>query len=1044
SASSRGYGHLQAPAGIQVATGYGGGGSHGGVGYGSAGATYDSVYVPQQAGAGGSPGRWNGSPGGGIVRISAGSLVLDGEVHARGGAWCGGGGGGGGSIRFDVGTLSGSGLASAGGGDESKGSCAYSSEGGGGGRIALTADLLDGFDPATQLQAWGGEDEHLNNFGGAGTAFYRLPEHDYGVLVVDNGELADGTDRATTADTVLPELTGGAVTALDAEGADAWLTGTAAHLPRWLGTWVVLLDGAGGELGAFEVAGIDAAGRLRLVGAAAASSAVDYRGEYRFDRVELHNGSNLESPSRLLAGELSIEGGGSLGGDVETGGLIFEDGTIELTAPLVTGSLTVKSGASLVPQGSLPLEIEVAGSFVIEAGAYVSATGRGYTSQQAPAGIQGATGYGGGGSHGGVGYASAGATYDSVYVPHQAGAGGSPGRWSGSPGGGIVRISAASLVLDGEVHARGSAWCGGGGGGGGSIRLDVGTLSGSGLARAEGGDEGVCYYSAEPGGGGRIAVVADLLDGFDPATQLRAWGGADGGENHFAGAGTAFFRLPEHDYGVLVVDNGTLADGTARATSNDTVLPELAGGAVTSLDADGGDAWLTGPAAHQARWLGAWVVLADATGGELGVFEVTEIDASGRLRLAGGAAVASATSYSGEYRFDRVELRNGSNVETASRLVTGDLSLEGGGAVGGDFTVGTMIVDGGTFELAAPLVADSVTLRNSAALVPLGSQPLEIDVSGTLTVETGSTISAYGRGYTSGQAPAGVSVSTSYGAGGSHGGRGRATSGETYDSPFEPSYGGAGGAGGKYGGSPGGGVIHLSAASLVLDGVLDSGGADWCGGGGGGGGTILLEVGSLSGSGTARAHGGNAYTSGCIYNSSSGGGGRIAVHLDAFDAGFDPATQLLTWGGENNGQSQFGGAGTVYYRLPSHTHGALMIDNGRRTDGSDRVSDRTTALPAIGRGVVGLAEADAGTPSDLWIEPEDPSAEFGLGVVGAFVRIGGIDYPVVDQSADLRRLLLGGASGAVAVGDSYVGVWKLDELTLAGSADLEIVDGLEV
>jgi len=97
-----------------------------------------------------------------------------------------------------------------------------------------------------------------------------------------------------------------------------------------------------------------------------------------------------------------------------------------------------------------------------------------------------------------------------------------------------------------------------------------------------------------------------------------------------AAPGTLYYRLPGDQYGVLRVD----ALGTnARVTS----LPELGAGGVTGYTVEGSDAWLSGPVPFAESWLGAWVVLLDAGGGELGVYEVVDLDATGRVRLAGAA-----------------------------------------------------------------------------------------------------------------------------------------------------------------------------------------------------------------------------------------------------------------------------------------------------------------------------------------------------------------------------------------------------------------------
>ena len=97
---------------------------------------------------------------------------------------------------------------------------------------------------------------------------------------------------------------------------------------------------------------------------------------------------------------------------------------------------------------------------------------------------------------------------------------------------------------------------------------------------------------------------------------------------------------------------------------------------------------------------------------------------------------------------------------------------------------------------------------------------------------------------------------------------------------------------------------------FTLDGTLcangQSGGGDYTAGGSGGG--ILLDVGTLSGSGTIQANGGNPFSTGS-QGGGAGGGGRIAVYCDD-DSAFTP--QAIEAAG--NTRNRPGGAGTVYFK----------------------------------------------------------------------------------------------------------------------------------
>jgi hypothetical protein len=114
-----------------------GGGSYGGLGGGrTPNATYGDRTNPNELGSGGASCCGNGSAGGGLVRITAGSLALAGTIRANG-ADAPDGAGSGGGVYLNVGTLSGNGAVSASGGTGSRSGNAYG--GGGGGRIALIA-----------------------------------------------------------------------------------------------------------------------------------------------------------------------------------------------------------------------------------------------------------------------------------------------------------------------------------------------------------------------------------------------------------------------------------------------------------------------------------------------------------------------------------------------------------------------------------------------------------------------------------------------------------------------------------------------------------------------------------------------------------------------------------------------------------------------------------------------------------------------------------------------------------------------------------------
>jgi hypothetical protein len=149
--------------------------------------------------------------------------------------------------------------------------------------------------------------------------------------------------------------------------------------------------------------------------------------------------------------------------------------------------------------------------------------------------VGGVTG-GAGGSHGGR---ADNAVYDDYADPQDWGAGGGTG-----PGGGLARVTAGSLVLDGEIYANGS-----GNGAGGGVYVSVGTLSGNGGIVAAGASPG---GSRTGGGGGRVAVYYVENEGFDFDNVVTPGGeGSFGGSN--GGTGTVYVRDTGAARGTLII-----------------------------------------------------------------------------------------------------------------------------------------------------------------------------------------------------------------------------------------------------------------------------------------------------------------------------------------------------------------------------------------------------------------------------------------------------------------------------------------------------------
>jgi RHS repeat-associated protein len=258
----------------------------------------------------------------------------------------------------------------------------------------------------------------------------------------------------------------------------------------------------------------------------------------------------------------------------------------------------------------------------------------------------------------------------------------------------------------------------------------------------------------------------------------------------------------------------------------------------------------------------------------------------------------------------------------------------------GDMTYDSLAVyiNGATVTIDGAHTFASLQLGNGAGVThSSGVAGFHVTVIGGLTVESGSWISAGGKGYAAESGPGygyhGSSYSGATGAG--HGGLGGISradgvaAGSSYGSVSEPSDFGSGGGNVGPGGTGGygGGSIRLTVGgAFLLDGILSASG--WNGGyrsyqcqsgGGGAGGSIWVTSGSIAGSGAIAANGGNEGNLGCN-KSGGGGGGRIAIYYDSNT--FTGTIQAR--GGQGY---QYGGAGTIYLK-PSVIDGDLYIDNG--------------------------------------------------------------------------------------------------------------------
>jgi hypothetical protein len=264
---------------------------------------------------------------------------------------------------------------------------------------------------------------------------------------------------------------------------------------------------------------------------------------------------------------------------------------------------------------------------------------------------------------------------------------------------------------------------------------------------------------------------------------------------------------------------------------------------------------------------------------------------------------------------------------------------------GGDLTVG----NNQTLVINASISCNSITINSAGILLAnssdAGNVTIVIGVTGTLTINSGGTLSANYSGFyggalnTAGFGPGGGPADV---AGGGHGGFGgftggtAASGGGPYGSSLDPDTLGSGGAGSNARvGSPGGGSIKIQAATIVnngnitadgLQGVSASAGGER-GSGGGAGGSINIVTNSLSGGGIITARGGIGGTNGggSTPNDAGGAGGHIML---SFNSSSFPVGRINVSG------SRAGQPGTLaLYDMDNDT---LTILQGWRWVGSDR------------------------------------------------------------------------------------------------------------
>ena len=270
-----------------------------------------------------------------------------------------------------------------------------------------------------------------------------------------------------------------------------------------------------------------------------------------FDNVTLQNLSILEVSSTLtITGTLSITTTSYLrtvaGADISYGSLTWSAGIIDNggSIPLLANNtnLTVPAGTTytantartfnnVTVNGTInttnnttsetyKVNLTTNGDFLISATGVIDVNGKGYSPSTGP----GAGGASSGGGYGGAGAGPAGGgTYGNISNPVNMGSGGGTGAnqgGAGGTGGGMIFLNiAGTLTNSGIIRANGSnglngtvyGSLGGGGGAGGTVNIISGDITGGGSITVIGGNGGTGSYAdaGGGGGGGRISVMTD-------------------------------------------------------------------------------------------------------------------------------------------------------------------------------------------------------------------------------------------------------------------------------------------------------------------------------------------------------------------------------------------------------------------------------------------------------------------------------------------------------------------------------------------------------
>jgi Bacterial Ig-like domain len=582
-------------------------GSHVGRGGGTAldSATYGSIERPREPGAG----DIRNHPGGGVVRLSATSLAVDGAVRANGGGHGGGeGSGAGGSIWITTAKLAGGGTIEADGGN----GCWA----GGGGAVAVHHS--DATSTLPLLRARPGTSQ-CGFSGGPGTVFVRGPQSTFGNAIVDTNGRGAGIIE-------LPSL-GSGTARIGSSGATLVTDRTDNVWPYFAGHWVRIAGKGTWRIATISAKTVTLAPNANETISIAPGDA--WQGVYRFDALTLRD-AEVRSSDPIEATDETIAG------------------TVT-TSTVRADALDVIAGAVLTHLPGASLDISVSGDLRIAAGGAIDVTRRGYPVNVTYPGARNVTLVQQAASHIGRGgsVTLSGATYGSVMHPREAGA----GDIRNQPGGGVVRIDAGGLAVNGSIRANGGNGGGEGSGAGGSIWITTSRIAGTGTIEADGGS--ACWA----GGGGAISLTYTEAASAPPSLFARTGTTHCG---HYGGAGSIYVFAPGANAGSVSFDNSTRALGITELPSFGLGIAQAGTSGATLVTSSNVPAYLLGREI-EIDGKGTW--------------PIASIDGA-TVTLAGqNIALAPGDRFRGVQRFNVLRLRN-TTLTSVDRIVYSSLDKD--------------------------------------------------------------------------------------------------------------------------------------------------------------------------------------------------------------------------------------------------------------------------------------------------------------------------------------------------------------------------------